>query len=74
MNNSRVTDNLGKPQKIALAMFDCFDVHINPSAEGTAKFTLIVNGSNADGKAFLELNRKKSNCLGVLRRTMLLKP
>jgi len=53
MNNSRVTDNVGKPQKIALAVFDSFDVHNNPSTEGTAKFTFVVQGSNGDGKAFL---------------------
>jgi hypothetical protein len=52
MNNSRVIDNVGKPQKIALAAFDSFDVHNNPGAEGTAKFTLVVHGSNGDGKAF----------------------
>jgi hypothetical protein len=61
MNNSRVIDNVGKPQKIALAAFDSFDVHNNPGAEGTAKFTLVVHGSNGDGKAFLELNTEERN-------------
>jgi len=61
MNNSRVTDNVGKPQKIALAVFDSFEVHNNPGAEGTAKFTMVVHGSNGDGKAFLELNTEKRN-------------
>ena len=61
MNNSRVTDNVGKPQKIALAAFDSFDVHNNPSTEGTARFTLVVHGSNGDGKALLELNKEKRN-------------
>ena len=61
MNNSRVTDNVGKPQKIALAAFDSFEVHNNPGTEGTAKFTLVVHGSNGDGKAFLELNTEKRN-------------
>lgn len=59
MNNSRVTDNVGKPQKIALAVFDSFDVHNNPSTEGTAKFTFVVQGARGDGKAFLELNTEK---------------
>lgn|SRR5208282_560729 len=58
MNNSRVKDNVGKPKKIALAAFDSFDVHNNPGTEGIAKFTLVVHGSNADGKAFVELNRE----------------
>jgi len=61
MNNSRVTDNVGKPQKIALATFDSFDVHNNPGAEGTAKFTLVIHGLKGDGKAFLELNTEKRN-------------
>jgi len=61
MNNSRVTDNVGKPQKIALAVFDSFDVHNNPGTEGTAKFTFVVQGSNGDGKAFLELRTEKRN-------------
>jgi hypothetical protein len=61
MNNSRVTDTVGKPQKIALAAFDSFDVHNNPGTEGTAKFTLVVHGSIGDGKAFLELNTEKRN-------------
>jgi hypothetical protein len=56
MNNSKVTDNMGKPQKIELAAFDSFDVHNNPGTEGIAKFTLVVHGSNGDGKAVLELN------------------
>ena len=61
MNNSRVTDNVGKPQKIVLAAFDSFDVHTNPGTEGTAKFTFVVQGSNGDGKAFLELITEKRN-------------
>ena len=61
MNNSKVTDNVGKPQKIALATFDSFDVHNNPSTEGTAKFTFVVKGSNGEGNAFLELNTEKRN-------------
>jgi hypothetical protein len=61
MNNHRVTDNVGKPQKIALAAFDSFEVHNNPGTEGTAKFTLVVHGSNGEGKAFLELNTEKRN-------------
>ena len=61
MNNSTVIENVGKPQKIALATFDSYDVHNNPSSEGTAKFTLDVHGSNGDGKAFLELNREMKN-------------
>ena len=61
MNNSRVTDNVGKPQKIALAAFDSFDVHNNPGTEGMAKFTFVVHGLHADAKAFLELNREMSN-------------
>ena len=61
MNDSRVTDNVGKPQKIALAAFDSFEVHNNPGSEGTAKFTFVVHGSNGDGKAFLELNTEKRN-------------
>ena len=61
MNNSRVADKVGKPQKIALAIFDSFDVHNNPSAEGTAKFTFVVEGPSGDGKAFLELNTEKRN-------------
>lgn len=61
MNNSRVKDNVGKPQKIALAAFDSFEVHNNRSAEGKAKFTFVVHGSNHDGKAFLELNTEKRN-------------
>ena len=61
MNNSKVTDNVGKPQKIALATFDSFDVHNNRSTEGTAKFTLVVHGSNGEGNAFLELNTEKRN-------------
>jgi len=61
MNNSRVIDTVGKPQKIALAAFDSFDVHNNPGTEGTAKFALVVHGSNGDGKAFLELNTEKRN-------------
>ncbi len=64
MNNSRVTDTVGKPQKIALAAFDSFEVHNNPGAEGIAKFTLVVHGSNGDGKAFLELNTEKRNWHG----------
>jgi len=58
MNNSKVTDNVGKPQKISLAALDSYDVHDNPKSQGTAKFTLIVHGLNGDGKAFLELNRE----------------
>ncbi len=61
MNNSRVQDNMGKPDKIALAAFDSFEVHNNPGSEGTAKFTFVVHGSNGDGKAFLELNTEKGN-------------
>ena len=61
MNNGRVQDNVGKPQKIALAAFDSFEVHNNPGGEGTAKFTFVVHGSNGDGKAFLELNTEKRN-------------
>lgn len=59
MNNSRVTDNVGKPQKIALAVFDSFDVHNNPHTEGTAKFTFVVEGPKGDCKAFLELSTEK---------------
>jgi hypothetical protein len=59
MNNGKVTDTVGKPQKIALAAFDSFEVHNNPGAEGIAKFTLVVHGSNEDGKAFLELNTER---------------
>jgi len=58
MKDSRVTDNMGKPQKIRLAAFDSFEVHNNPGAEGTAKFTLVVQGADGDGKAFLELDRE----------------
>jgi hypothetical protein len=61
MHNSKVTNNVGKPQKIALAALDSYDVHNNPRSEGTAKFTLVVHGSNGDGKAFLELNREMRN-------------
>ena len=61
MNNGRVQDNVGKPDKIALAAFDSFEVHNNPGSEGTAKFTFVVHGSNGDGKAFLELNTEKRN-------------
>ena len=61
MNNSRVTDTVGKPQKIALATLDSYDVHNNPRSEGTAKFTFVVHGSNGDGKAFLELHREMRN-------------
>lgn len=61
MNNSRVQDNVGKPDKIALAAFDSFEVHNNPGGEGTAKFTFVVHGPNGDGKAFLELNTEKRN-------------
>ena len=61
MNNSMVQDNMGKPDKIALAAFDSFEVHNNPGTEGTAKFTFVVHGSNGDGKAFLELNTEKRN-------------
>jgi hypothetical protein len=50
---------MGKPLAIALAAFDSFDVHNNPSTEGTAKFTFVVQGSNGDGKASLELNTEK---------------
>ncbi len=60
-NNSRVTANIGKPQKIALAIFDSYEVHNNPSSEGTAKFTFVIHGLNGDGKAFLELSRKKKD-------------
>ncbi len=59
MNNSSVHDNVGKPDKIALAAFDSFEVRSNPGAEGTAKFTFVVHGSNGDGKASLELNTEK---------------
>ncbi len=58
MNNSKVTDNVGKPQKVALAALDSYDVHNNPKTDGTAKFTLVVYGPNGDGKAFLELKRE----------------
>ena len=58
MNNSKVTDIVGKPQKISLAALDSYDVHDNPKSPGTAKFTMIVHGPNGDGKAFLELNRE----------------
>ena len=58
MNNSKVTDSVGKPQKIALAIIDSFDVHNNPGSKGTAKFTLVVHGPNGEGKAFLELTRE----------------
>ncbi len=61
MKNSRVTDKVGKPQKIELAAFDSFDVHNNPGTEGTAKFTLVIHGPNGDGKAFLALNREMRN-------------
>ncbi len=61
MNNSRVTANIGKPEKIRLAIFDSFDVHNNPGAEGTAKFTLVVHGANGDGKSFLELTTEKKH-------------
>ena len=61
MNSSKVEDNMGKPQKIALAAFDSFEVHNNPGTEGTAKFTLDVHGSSDDGKAFLELKTEKRN-------------
>ena len=72
MNNSRVADKVGKPQKIALAIFDSFDVHNNPSAEGTAKFTFVVEGPSGDGKAFLELNTEKRNWL-MTKAELLLK-
>ena len=61
MNNRNVTDRIGKPQKIALAIFDSYDVHNNPVTEGTAKFTFVVHGLNGDGKALLELSRKKKD-------------
>ena len=61
MNSSKVADTVGKPHKIALAIFDSFDVHNNPGAEGTAKFTFVVHGSNGNGEAFLELNTKMRN-------------
>ena len=61
MNNGKVTDTVGKPKEIALAAIDSFEVHNNPGAEGTAKFTLVVHGSNSDGKAFLELKTVKRN-------------
>ena len=59
MDNRTVEDNVGKPQKIALAAFDSFEVHNNPGREGTAKFALDVHGSSGDGKAFLELKTEK---------------
>ena len=61
MNNSTVIENVGKPQKIALATLDSYDVHNNPRSEGTAKFTFVVHGSNGDGKAFLVLHREMRN-------------
>ncbi len=61
MNNNRVTDNIGKPQKLALAIFDSYEVHNNPSTEGTAKFTFVIHGLNGDGGASLELGRRKKD-------------
>jgi hypothetical protein len=61
MNNSRVQDYVGKPQKIALAAFDSFDVRNTPGAEGTARFTFVVHGANGEGKAFLDLHTEKRN-------------
>ena len=58
MNNGRVTDHLGKPEKITLAIFDSYDLHNSPGSEGSAKFALIVQGPKGRARAYLELTRK----------------